>query len=151
MRVVGIFVVFLSAVFFCGPILAEEKSGAETPGNPHVRLSSFLAPGRNANGERVNIPMTLVFEIIRDADVKQFCWMSPRILDAVMQDVFKKPITVRDSRTLDLSILGTRLTTVANKALGKRTIIDTHVFASAMSGDMGKMNAVEWQKCKGAR
>ncbi len=67
-KIVGVIIVFLSLVFFGSPSLAESKTDTEKQDNPHVVFSSFLASGSSNRSERVNIPVTLVFQVTKDTD-----------------------------------------------------------------------------------
>ncbi|MBL6927638.1 MAG: hypothetical protein ISR44_00570 [Rhodospirillales bacterium] len=148
MRVVGIVLGFLLGVFLAQPLLAADKPGSKSSDNPYVRLASFLAPGLNAGGKRVQFPMTLVFEVSKDTDIRRFCAMSPRIRDAIMLEMFKKPVKVGKGRRINKTTVATRLTSVANGALGKVTIVETHVFNEIMQRTSGAANSAEWRICK---
>ncbi|MBT3358987.1 MAG: hypothetical protein HN403_05110 [Rhodospirillales bacterium] len=147
MRVVGIALIFFSAVIFCRPLLAVEKSGADMSDNPHVKLLSFLAPGLNSKGNRVQLPMTLVFEVSKETDVKRFCSMSPRIQDAIMREMFKKPVRVKKGWKIDRSDIAVRLTSVANGALGKTTIVETHVYNKIVNYNSKLAKSAAWKVC----
>jgi len=151
MRVVGIALVFLSAVFFSRSLLAVEIKGAENPENLHVRFSSFLAPGLNSKGQRINFPMTLVFEVSKETDIKRFCVMAPRIQDAVTLEVFKRPLRVGKNRKIDSTDFAMRLTSVANSALGKASVVRTHVFNKTLRKGPGSENMADWEVCKNSR
>ena len=147
MRIVEVIIVFLSVVSFCSPSMAKQKTGNEKQENPHVVFSSFFAPGNNSKSERVNIPVTLVFEVTKGTDTKRFCLMSPRILDAVMRDLHKKPIKMRKNRAINLPGLGVRLTSVTNGALKKEAVLTTHAFDRVLTGKSGKTISAHWKKC----
>ena len=147
MRIVEVIIVFLSVVSFCSSSMAEQKTGSEKQENPHVVFSSFLAPGSGSQSKRVNVPVTLVFEVTKGTDTKRFCLMSPRILDAVMRDLHKKPIKMRKNRAINLPVLGARLTSVANGAIKKDTVVTTQVFDKVFTGKSGKTISAYWKKC----
>ena len=117
MRIVGAIITIVSVVSFCLPATAEGKTGDQKRENPHIVFSSFFAPGNSSQSKRVNVPVTLVFEVTKGTDTKRFCQNSPRILDAVMRDLYKKPIKIRKNRAINLPVLGARLTSVANGAI----------------------------------
>ncbi|MBC8159437.1 MAG: hypothetical protein H8E94_08920 [Alphaproteobacteria bacterium] len=149
MRIVDAAFVFVAAVFLCGPLLAAEKSDVEKSDNPHIQLAAFPAPALNSSGKRFQFPMTLIFEVSKETDVRRFCRMSPRIRDAVMLEVFKKPIKMGKGQRMDLSAVAMRLTSVANGALGDKTVVKTHVLNKVVSGRSGSANYSDWEICKG--
>ena len=151
MRIVSVIIVLLSVVSICLPSSAGEKTGNEKQDNPHIVFPSFMAPGKGSQSERVKIPVTLVFEVTKETDAKRFCQMSPRLLDALMRDLYKKPIKMRNSRAINLPVLGARLTSVANGALKKETVLTTQVFDKVFTGKSGKTISAYWKKCGNER
>jgi hypothetical protein len=147
MRIVGAIITIVSVVSFCLPATAEGKTGDQKRENPHIVFSSFFAPGNSSQSKRVNVPVTLVFEVTKGTDTKRFCQNSPRILDAVMRDLYKKPIKIRKNRAINLPVLGARLTSVANGAIKKDTVVTTQVFDKVFTGKSGKTISAYWKKC----
>lgn len=151
MRIVCVIFVLLSVVSICLPSSAGGKSGDEKQDIPHIVFPSFLAPGNSSQSERVNIPVTLVFEVTKETDAKRFCQMSPRLLDALMGDLYKKPIKMRKGRAINLPVLGARLTSIANRVLKKETVLTTQIFDKVFTGKSGKTISASWNKCGNAR
>ncbi|MBL6945140.1 MAG: hypothetical protein ISR47_00710 [Rhodospirillales bacterium] len=151
MRIAGIVIVFFSVVFFFSLHLTESKAGKENLGNQHVRFSSFMVPGGKDRWQRVNVPITPVFVVSKDTDVKRFCRMSPRILDAIVRDLYEKRKIKGKGQAINLTDFGMRLTSVVNVALGKDVVLETHVFDGVLNDGLEEANAAQWEKCKGVR
>jgi len=92
--------------------------------------------------------MTLVFEVSKETDIRRFCAMSPRIRDAIMLEMFKKPVKVGKNQRINNTKVATRLTLVANGALGKAAIVDTLVFNKMLRQASKGSNSADWRVCK---
>jgi hypothetical protein len=125
-------VVFASASHAAGGAKKEGPAGA-----PTLDLTSFMAPVRMVDNTLAAKPFTVVLEIADSAVVTDVCRMMPRIMDAVLQDLYRMPIPMADEARMELKGLDERLRDVVNQALGRELINATHVFQGMRSGGGG--------------
>jgi len=127
---------------------AAAQSGADGQAGdaPHVQLPSFMAPIVRTDGKRGTAALTLVLEVRTPEEVRKLCAMSPRIRDAVVQNLYAHPLRKLDNRELDLDGVGERLAVAANAALDQPFVVDVSVFEGMRTAGGGK--AAKFQVCK---
>ena len=96
---------------------AEKKSVQESAAS-RVRLSAFSAPVMTRQGKKTSAFVAAVLDISDPAAVGDICRMSPRIKDALMVSLYKRPIKVVGPSKFDATDAKKQLTQAANSALG---------------------------------
>lgn len=101
-------------------LVAEVAALAEVP---RVQILPFIAPIDKANrNDPDSAPITLTFEVPDEDDVAKVCRMTPRIRDAINEELFARPLKIDGKRTLDLVGLEKRMLEAINKALGESLV-----------------------------
>lgn len=105
---------------------------------PLVQLQPFIAPIEKANrNDPDSTPITLTFEVPNENDVARVCRMTPRIRDAVNEELFTEPLKIGRDRKLELAGLKQRLLKATNRALGKKLVSGMIIEAGATQMQTG--------------
>ena len=132
-----------------GTVDAQDVTGVHDPLAIHVQLPSFMAPVLAPDGTRTTAAMTLFLEIRVPEEAREVCQMAPRVQDAVLQDLFARPVPQGAGNRMDLTGLGPRLAIAVNQALGRGiAIVDVHVFEGVMTSGTGATKFARWQMCR---
>lgn len=119
----------------------------------YVQLSSMMAPvvdrgdGRNLGSAVV----TAVFETGPSNDVTFICRNSPRLLDAMVQAFYDKPIDIDPQRRLDFGNLDTTIKDRANKTLGRDVVSRVYLFSGAKPSDGNLLDKLPFTSVLGCR
>lgn len=90
---------------------------------PRVQILPFIAPlDKASRNDPDSTPITLTFEVPDEGDVAKVCRMTPRIRDAINEELFARPLKIDAKRTLDLIGVEKRLLEAVNKALGESLV-----------------------------
>ena len=100
----------------------------------HVQLLPMNAPIDYPSPN--STPITIYLKVANPEQVGAVCKNAPRIADAIMQELFAKPIPVKDRRVV-LDGLPERLLKPVNKALGKRMVSQIEILFGAQSMGSG--------------
>ena len=123
-------------------------AAAQDGGPANVQLQSFMAPIQKAGGKTGSAALTIILEVPDTKNVNQICWMSPRILDAVMQLLYERPIAATGDGALDLSGLEARLTKATNAALRKNWVSTVVIVEGMKGGGGGGAKFAKSQRCR---
>lgn len=100
----------------------------------HVQLLPINAPIDYPSPN--STPVTIYLKVANPENVGAVCKNAPRIADAIMQELFAKPIPVKDRRVV-LDGLPERLLRPVNAALGKRMVSQVEILFGAQSMGSG--------------
>lgn len=100
----------------------------------HVQLLPINAPIDYPSPN--STPITIYLKAADPEQVGTVCKNAPRIADAIMQELFARPIPVKDRRVV-LDGLPERLLKPVNAALGKRMVTQVEILFGAQSMGSG--------------
>ncbi|MDD9876992.1 MAG: hypothetical protein OXR84_06080 [Magnetovibrio sp.] len=99
----------------------------------HIQMMPMMLP---AGG--TTVPMTFFLEAAKPKQVDEICKRIPRVRDAVLRSLSKKPIPVR-GRRLVLKGLDARMLKPVNKAVGRSYVRKVFISKGAIRMGAGKI------------
>lgn len=94
----------------------------------NLHMFTVLAPTRTYSGRTIGrTPVAVTLNLTDPARVGHVCHMSPRIRDAILQFLFRRPVILGPDGVKELDGLRPHLTAMANRALGEAIIQDVVV------------------------
>lgn len=112
----------------------------------HVQLLPINAPIDYPSPN--STPITIYLKVSNPEQVGAVCKNAPRIADAIMQELFAKPIPVKDRRVV-LDGLPERLLKPVNKSLGKRMVSQIEILFGAQSMGSGAISKLPFGSAGG--
>ncbi len=113
---------------------AASRNKAQTAslgGEAHIQLAPFMAPIRSDGRRRPFLePVTLVLKVSTEAK-PTVCRLTPRIFDAVLRELHRKPIPADRKKNLRVEGAEGRLATPVSKALGGTAIQRVYILPGA--------------------
>ena len=151
----GIFVfvfVILTNTFYAAStsVFAEENLRKKYALPTHVQLKPFDAPTNSLSGRMA--PVTVFLEAFDKEKIGLICQYQPRIMDAIMMQLYRSPLKVTDG-TLDLTGVAGRLITPINRALGRRLVKSVYVVRGVKAMSRGAVSRLPFNAsgCKGVK
>ena len=121
----GIVAAILIFVLLVPAAWAQSETDSEIEGAalPQVQLLSFMAPIRKkSKRDPANMPITFTFEVVHKDDIRAVCRMAPRIRNAIMEVLYRRPLRIGADRKLDVRGLDRRVKKATNRALGRKLV-----------------------------
>lgn len=144
--------VVIGALAWCLSSVAVAQDAAEIQNDPtaiHLQMPAFMAPVEAPDGTRTSLPMTLFLEARMPGEARDVCRLMPRIQDAVMQDLYTRPVPRGEGGHMDLTGIGRRLTIAVNRCLGKYvSIVDVHAFEGVLVNGVAASKFTRLETCK---
>jgi hypothetical protein len=141
---VRIVLALLTAALIAIPAHAKKGSGVPVLNAPenagYIQLRSIMAPVvHKKNGRRAGTaPITVVLETIDKDNIIFICRNAPRVIDGMLQILYKNPIKMNSKRQFDFVGLNKSVLNKTNKVLRKKVITRVFLFsASRQIGDTG--------------
>ena len=128
----------------------EDTLGWRRPGPKHLQLSSIMAPVRSG-GSLASVPITVVLKTT-DADaVPAICGLTPRVNDAVLAELYRRPIQMNPNREMDLDEAGHRLKDPVNRALGAVLVDQAFIVPGTKKMGSGSLSRLPFASVFGCR
>lgn len=156
------FVFLLAALLLAMPAQAEDKKKVEKstekedtlgwrrPGPKHIQLSSIMAPVRSG-GSLASVPITVVLKTTDAEAVPVICGLTPRVNDAVLAELYRRPITMKPDREMDLDEAGLRLKDPVNRALGAVLVEQAFIVPGTKKMGSGSLSRLPFASVFGCR
>lgn len=119
------------------PSAAKQETSRQQPVN--LRMFTFLAPTRTQSGQSIpRTPITVTVDLLDPSRVRDICHMSPRIRDAMLQFLFRRPVVLGLDGERKLDELRPHLAAVANRAIGEPVVRDVVVEEGGRQGSTAR-------------
>ncbi len=112
---------------------SKKKDPKEWVQPTHIQMSPMMLPAGHTN-----VPITFFLEAKKPKLVEDICKKIPRVRDAVLLTISRKPITVRKNR-LVLKGLDRRIFGPVNRAIGRKYVQKIFVAKGAVRLGTGKI------------
>ncbi len=112
---------------------AKKKDALAWKPPTHIQMVPMMVPAG-----RTTVPMTFFLEATKRQKSEDICKRMPRVRDAVLRVLSKKPIPVKNRR-LVLGGLDTRMLKPINKAVGHRYVKKVFISKGAVRMGTGKI------------
>ncbi|MEO5336983.1 MAG: hypothetical protein H7841_08825 [Magnetospirillum sp. WYHS-4] len=130
----------------------EDTLAWRRPGPKHLQLASLMAPVESADGLRKSmVTVTLVIKTLTSDDVPKICSLTPRVNDAALTELHRRPIRLRPDREMDVDEAGPRLKAPINRALGKAMADEVFIVPGAKKMGSGSMSRLPFASVFGCR
>jgi hypothetical protein len=128
----------------------EDTLGWRKPGPKHIQLSSVMAPVQ-AGRSTASVPITVVLKTVDEQAVSVLCGLTPRINDAVLAELYRKPIAMKADREMDLEEAGRRLKDPINRAVGKVLVDQSFIVSGTKKMGSGSLSRLPFASVFGCR
>jgi len=122
-----------AAVFSTGAFAASKKADAEWQPPSHIQMAPMMLPAGHTR-----VPITLFLEAVKPEKSEGICKQMPRVRDAILLAVSRRPIPVNNQR-LVLKGLDQRLLNPVNRAIGQSLVKKIFVAKGAVAAGAGKI------------
>ncbi|MCP5368947.1 MAG: hypothetical protein H6907_07365 [Hyphomicrobiales bacterium] len=134
------------------PAAGSESAPPAADGPPRVQLAAFMAPLAQSKLTSARAtPLSLILTVAEGADVGDLCQISPRLRDALLAELYERPIPVDRHRRPDLTGLDERFRQVINGVVGTPAVASVLVMHGAKSLGGGAAAKLPFTQVLGCR